>query len=550
MHSGSKDIDYMSTWKAIVNDRELLIVFIASIFFSVIYSIFSILKFLALDASGWDLGIHAQVLWTTLHGSFFYSNLIGQSLLAEHFAPFEFLQVPLYALFPSPISLLIFQAIFVSFAAVPLFLIARKVLSRYYGGHRISHLFPFLIILSYYLSPLTLSMISFDFHNISFLPFFIFLAIYAFLNEKGGMSIFSFVMIISLHSNFVFMVGVVLLYEFFYLRTNEGKNIHSWLSSHGDARSKRNSMFFLIAVILLYSYLLVASSLKGMINGTPSVSIVASTGATGTPFTSVPGLIHIVFTNPMLILQAIYVNIGVKGIFLLILFGSLIFLPLASPLTLILSIPFMVYALPSSYTSYYELGEQYTGMIVAAAYISAVFGYSNILRIYEMRQKTHHHKPLFRKLTKSGPWVASGAIIIATILVVPLGAFSPPQVFERPGGSQMVDLFELQYNNNGSSFLIHAQSQIPSDSYILTQNNLMPFFSNYANAYSTPWSPGITSNMHNFQFIVIQNGSFWAEQPSTAGSLQSIATTSLANGTFTIFESDPSLNLYILARTN
>lgn len=550
MKDNTRDSPYkVRTFNTLRGDPEMAIVLITAIIFAGIYSLFSILKYLSLDASGWDLGIHSQALWSTLNGGFFYSNLIGQSLLAEHFAPFEFLQLPVYAIYPSPISILVLQAVFLSFGSVPLFLIARHVVAEHFALQKVNRIFSFLIVFSYLLSPFTLSMISFDFHNIAFLPLFFFLAIYGFLKERKLLSLFSLGMIISLHSNFIFIVGVILLYEFLFLRTKQGKGVKTWLSTKGDARSLRNSSYFAIAILLLYTYLVMSTALKGYIGESDSISMAASTGATGTPFTSIPGLVQILFSHPLHLLSAITANGGAKATFLLILFGSLLFLPLTSPLSLIMSVPYMLYALPSSYGSYYELGEQYTGMVLGAVYLSAIFGYSNLLRLSQDFQRKHPNKKGLQKVRSSGFWGIALAIFIAMILVIPLGTFSPPQVFERPSGSQMVNLFELNYNTNGSSFLFNSEKQIPQGDYILIQNNLMPFFSNYPNAYSTPWSPGISSNITNFQYIVYQNGSFWAQQPSDAGSIQNIAVHFLQNGTFVIYKSDTSLDLFILKRS-
>ena len=232
----------------IKRDKYLVAVIVVSTLFFCLYSAFSIVKFLSLDASGWDLGIHAQVLWSTLNGNLFYSPLIGENFLAEHFAPFEFLQLPIYYFFPSPVSLLIFQAFFVAFAAIPLYLISNIVLSGKIESVKILKAISLILAVSYLLSPYTISSISFDFHNISFLPFFLFLAFFAFLKEKRGLSIFSLIMIISLHSNFIFIAATILLYELFYLRTKEGHKIKKWLTSRTDAKSWQNFALFIVCI--------------------------------------------------------------------------------------------------------------------------------------------------------------------------------------------------------------------------------------------------------------------------------------------------------------
>ena len=535
--------------RRLYSDKAYLSLFMGVIASVLAYSTYSILKYYSLDASGWDLGVHAQVLWNTLHGNLFYSPLIGENLLAEHFAPFECLQLPIYYLFPTPISLLVFQSLFVALAALPLYLVSEIIFAGKIKSVRARKGISLAFGLSYLISPYTLSLISFDFHNISFLPFFLFLSFYSFLREKRLLTLVSLALIVSLHSNFIFMAATILLYEFLYLRTAGGKKIKTWLLPKADARTWMNTAFFIACIALLYGYLVLAGYLKGYLYGTPVLSAMATTGATGTPFTSVPGLIHLVFTDPASLFPYFVSNMNDKAMFFFILLGSLIFLPILSPMSLTLSVPFALYALPSNYAGYYGLGYQYTGMIVGAMYISALMGLYNLLEFL----KRHDTFKIFQNESlkpESGIWGVTAAILVATILVVPIGIFSPSQVFEKPSNSQMVDVFDLHYNQEDSSFLVRAQSLIPANSYILTQNNLMPFFSDYANAYSTPWSPGISGNLSNFQYIVLQDGSYWAEVSSNVGSLQTIAHNYLDNGTFKVLQSDPSQNLYILVRTS
>ena len=102
-------------------DRTFVKILILGIVFSIIFSLYSVYKYYALDASAFDLGLHANILWTTLHGKLFYSGLLGGSFLSEHFAPFEYLQLPIYYLYPSPVSILLFQDIFLALAVIPLY---------------------------------------------------------------------------------------------------------------------------------------------------------------------------------------------------------------------------------------------------------------------------------------------------------------------------------------------------------------------------------------------------------------------------------------------
>ena len=58
-----------------------------TVFFMYLYSLFSVIQYYSLGDSAYDLGMHAQMLESFLHGGLFYSPLIGESLLVEHCLP-------------------------------------------------------------------------------------------------------------------------------------------------------------------------------------------------------------------------------------------------------------------------------------------------------------------------------------------------------------------------------------------------------------------------------------------------------------------------------
>ena len=80
-----------------------------------------------------------------------------------------------------------------------------------------------------------------DSNSMAFLPFFFFLAVYSFLKEKRILHFFSLFMIITLHSNFVYIVGILLFYELIFLHFGEGKKIKIWLSKKHNPRGRPRS---------------------------------------------------------------------------------------------------------------------------------------------------------------------------------------------------------------------------------------------------------------------------------------------------------------------
>ena len=73
----------------------------------------------------------------------------------------------------------------------------------------------------------------------------------------------------------------------------------------------------------------------------------------------------------------------------------------------------------------------------------------------------------------------------------------------------------------------------------------MPYFSNHIHIYAAPFTPSYQNNLSEFQYIVIQNNSFWATLGGN-DSLQHIVSNALKNGTFNIVERYNVGNLLVL----
>ncbi len=81
----------------------------------------SVLRHAALETRAFDLGIFAQAVWTTLHGSFLYSSIKeGICLMGDHVSPLLALLTAPYAVWPDPRTLLILQAFAAAACLFPL----------------------------------------------------------------------------------------------------------------------------------------------------------------------------------------------------------------------------------------------------------------------------------------------------------------------------------------------------------------------------------------------------------------------------------------------
>ncbi|MFC1708957.1 DUF2079 domain-containing protein [Candidatus Omnitrophota bacterium] len=138
------------------------------------FSFISILRYNTFNFHDQDLSIHAQTVWNILHGST-HSSILGFSFLGNHLNLILFPIAPIYAIFPSALTLLLLQTLFIGLGAVPLYLIAREVLEKKFAifFSLLYLIFPALHFCNYY-----------EFHPVTFVPFFFMFMFYYFQKEK------------------------------------------------------------------------------------------------------------------------------------------------------------------------------------------------------------------------------------------------------------------------------------------------------------------------------------------------------------------------------
>lgn len=109
-----------------------------------------------------DIGMFDQAVWGGIHGEPFLNTIAYNqqtNWLGYHFNPILILFTPLYAIVPSVIWLTIAQALAISLAAVPIFLLA----SRIFTSEKVGLLWA----LAYLVNPFLLNAAAWDFHPIT-----------------------------------------------------------------------------------------------------------------------------------------------------------------------------------------------------------------------------------------------------------------------------------------------------------------------------------------------------------------------------------------------
>lgn len=134
-------------------------VLIAVILVSGTLALLSVLRYTGYNAGMLDVGNMSQAVWSATQGRpLLYTREGGTfSRLAWHVEMIYFLLTPFYALFPSPITLLIIQACLFGVGAFPLFAFALRRLENAPAAR--------LVTLIYLLYPVAQTAVLFDFHG-------------------------------------------------------------------------------------------------------------------------------------------------------------------------------------------------------------------------------------------------------------------------------------------------------------------------------------------------------------------------------------------------
>ena len=471
-------------------DKYGFSILVISIVFSILFTIYSFLQFDLLNMSAWDLGIYTQALYSGIHGHLFYTSLLPGSYLSEHFSPILFLLVIPYYIYPHAYTLLIIQGFAIGLSAYVLYLLSLEIMNKLKdtrtGKYIDSRAISFVIALAFLLSPLTESPIFFDFHLMVFLPMFFFMALYFFLKGNTVLNIIFIGLIVSLHSAYVFIAIMLVLFELF---------INSTLTLNISKGKTAFAGYLAISIVALGSYFILAGILKTHIAGAsiviPAIHVSGSAGPVS--------LLVDIFTNPLFVLKLLTANYYLKLTLLFFGLGGYAFLFLRYPKSIFLFVPYILYAMFSVYQPYYTIGYQYTMMFIPMIAVSAIMG------IYIMIKKSDTH-PSYRKQVN---------IALAVIIIISLFGFSvaTPLVSGYTFEPSMYDMIN-DMNNQTFMHQIDFEKEIAASIHknarIVTENSIFPLFGNDPNATAFPYTSDIVVNGSYYQYLIIDLKSQWS----------------------------------------
>ena len=249
--------EYWSIFKKRVTaiNKITLILFIAVAVYAVFFSVITALRYYSLDTYAYDLGIYNQAFHTTLFdGKLLYytadltANPSG-SLFGVHFSPIFLVILPLYAIYPNPVTLLAIQSLALSLGAVPLYFLAKNKLK--------SEKWALIIAILYLINPALQGINWYDFHPEAFLPALLLFALYFFEQKKMKSFLVSIVLTLMTLEFASFVVVFMTLYLF--IKTQP------WKRSKLD---KGKLKWILLTILISFSWLILSLQIVHSFNST------------------------------------------------------------------------------------------------------------------------------------------------------------------------------------------------------------------------------------------------------------------------------------------
>lgn len=454
--------------------------------YTLVFSYITIIRYLSLHASAYDLGIYNQALFTAVRsGKFFFytadlpANPAG-SIFGTHFLPVLFLLLPVYWVFPRVETLLVAQSFVLALSAVPLYLLGRRLRSK-----RTALLFSVL----YLSSPLIQSPNWADFHPEAFIPLGLLTAIYAMHSKRWG---FYFAGVLLALSSLEFASVITGLYSLIKIVEHRRSLLSSIRAKSLLQPGPVSLITFGISLLwFFFSTATIRTFNPGnayFAGGLSTWSILGASSILTVPLK--------LLLDPYHALMALSYDILLKLFFIAQIFGPFIIFLRKSRRFILMTLPWTLIALPSNFTPYYTIYNQYLVFYAPFVFAGALYGLRRLVELGLTRR---------RLVSRFYPAMIIGCCFVALLLAVPIAMTLTVNPVGIPSVSQHEKLVS------------EVVSMIPSDASVLTQPNLFPLVSGRSSAYLFPYQtyypPGTTFNstlqsfMNQSQFILLDTKS-------------------------------------------
>ena len=426
-------------------DRYLKKLLIAVAVLTGIMPVLEYVRYITLNAAAWDLGIFMQSLYSTaFYNMLFHYNVElffnpGGSFLGVHFSPILFLVVPLYYLYPSPITLFIIQSGMVYFSTIAVYLLADYVFRE--PRHA------FIASLTYLLIPAMGGLIYFDFHVESFIPMFYILMMLAYARGRRlEFAIYALLFLLTIEYAQVIALALALVMLI------------------KDAKDRVKLEMAIILAAMAFAMIATVPHAMDLLNpdkprGLAVYNAFTLGGYVGNPLYFPIYAIH----------HAGAVASYIEGYWQLkLIYITTNLLPLYPALTtawFLPAIPYLAVAvLNTANWGFFSNYTQYASYFIPMATVAYVFRLSRVRRLYRALH-----------------------LLLSLIMAIPLFIFlSPLSPLNLNPTWGNIWMFLGQLNSPPVVEFYKLARLIPANASVLTTNNLFPHFANSLNAYAAP----------------------------------------------------------------
>ena len=307
------------------------------------FSLISLVKFYAFGFYDFDLAVHGLTMYNLLHGSL-YNSILGIPFLGNHVHLILFFILPIYSIFQHPLTLLFIQTLFLGLGALPVYLLARKILDDDWG----------LALAAAYLFYPALGYLNlFEFHPTALATFLILFAVYFY--ELGRFYQFLIFALLAMLCQENIPLAVIML---------------GFLSI-----VRRKNLKWIIVPILLGSVYFVTGLLLMSHFNKDTVQFVSLYQWMGDSPAAIFGKL---FSDPLFFIKVLFRSQCL--LYLGQIFLPVMFIPLCSPLLLIPALPFFVQHMLSARATDLSIHYHYTAEIIPFIFMSLIYGVKFIMQ--------------------------------------------------------------------------------------------------------------------------------------------------------------------------
>ncbi len=432
--------------------------------YMLVFGSLSVLKYYAFVSPGTDLAQYDQLVWNTLHGRILENTIVRDAnlFLAKTFTPILLALVPLYALWSSPVVLLLVQTIALALGGLPIYWFARERLGPWLGV---------VLAATYYLSPALGNMNLDDFHEITLAVPLLALALYFLMRTRYKPFLVTLAVTFLVKEE---MAIVALALGVFILLFHKAKAV-------GIAVAAFSSLF--VWLVLEYVIPFFRGSEPGSFYYLPRYGYLGQT---------VAEILHTGFTRPDIVLQHLIVPGKIE--YVLQLLVPLAFVPLVGIEIFVLTLPTFGYTLLSDVAWQYSIKSAYPAPLMPLLFFAAVLG---LQRLWTWREPGANRPPMQRSGGNTArQWALGAMMLTAGVLSYYMQAPGP---LARYFPSQM-------YALNADTFVKERWLQsIPRDAVVVAQNEFLAHVSGRQFAYEIPAIP----DCRQVDYLIVDPNQLW-----------------------------------------